>query len=69
MPTEDTDDFFTFNTHEVEETFIGCGGEFCPGPYTADNPRGENDPPECSQCRAHTKHTVRVLRSNDYWGE
>lgn len=54
-----TDDFYTYGAIPVTETYTGCGGEYCPGPY----PRSMNfpdDPPPCPACSAGTKTTVRV---------
>jgi hypothetical protein len=62
MSVFDTDDFFTHGASYVEETFIGCGGEFCPGPLVEGFPPDPTDPPVCSKCRAGTVTTVQVLR-------
>lgn len=57
---ESSDDFYTYGAVPVQETYVGCGGEFCPGPYDATNPRRPDDPPECGKCARRTKSTVTV---------
>lgn len=62
MPSFDTDDFWTYNTVPYVEHYEGCGGEFCPGPYDASNPRLPDDPPECAQCAARTQNVAHGYR-------
>lgn len=61
-----TDDFHTYGTYESEETFTGCGGEFCPGPkvdgFTDEQWWNGQTPFLCAACRAGTVSTVMVRR-------
>lgn len=68
---ESSDDFYTYNTTTREETFTGCGGEFCPGPKPDDTWTDEQwfdgqAPFLCAQCRAGTRHTVTVRIPRDW---
>jgi hypothetical protein len=64
MTSFDTDDLYTYNAHYETVEWIGCGGEFCPGPYDDSNPRLPGDPDECGQCRYAVPHTARQLVPN-----
>lgn len=66
MPyTDDTDDFFTYNARNVTVEFIGCGGEFCPGPCPDDQTPAQwwdgCEPFLCAACTRGTRNTALML--------